>query len=80
MPRINETESAQKFIMRVRSKEYPIERSYNNEVDYKNEKEQRDTAAVKRFTLSQAFKGIEEMDWYAKRVLWRIIRKVWCGR
>ena len=62
MPRINETESAQKFIMRVRSKEYPIERSYNNEVDYKNEKEQRDTVAVKRFTLSQAFKGIEEMD------------------
>ena len=62
MPRINETESAQKFIMRVRSKEYPIERSYNNEVDYKNEKEQRDTSAVKRFTLSQAFKGIEEMD------------------
>lgn len=62
MPRINETESAQKFIMRVRSKEYPIERSYNNEVDYKNEKGQRDTAAVKRFTLSQAFKGIEEMD------------------
>lgn len=31
-------------------------------VDYKNEKEKRDTAAVKRFTLSQAFKGIEEMD------------------
>ncbi len=62
MPRINETESAKKFIKRVQSKEYIIDRSYNTEVNYKKEKEKRDTAAVKRFTQSKAFKGIEEMD------------------
>ncbi len=62
MPRINEVESAKKFYERVKSKVYTIERSFNSEVDYKEEKEKRDTIAVKRFTGSKLFKEIEEMD------------------
>lgn len=55
MPRINEKEAAQQFMTELLNGDYPLERSKNVEVNYCEEKEPRDTEAVKKFIRSKLF-------------------------
>lgn len=61
MKRINEKESATAFVERISGGFYKYERSTNNEVVYKEEKEERDTNAVKEFVNTNAFSKLKEM-------------------
>lgn len=61
MKRINEKTSAIAFVKRVNSEFYKYERSINNEVVYKDEKEERDTNAIKEFVNTNAFLKLKEM-------------------
>lgn len=61
MARINEKEAAVAFVKMVDDGFYKYERSTNNEVVYKDEKEERDTKAVKEFVYTDAFAMLKEM-------------------
>lgn len=61
MKRINERASAAAFIERARGGTYRYERSINNEVVYKDEKEERDTNAVKEFVNTDVFSKLKDM-------------------
>lgn len=61
MKRIDEKMSAIAFVERVNSGFYKYERSINNEVVYKDEKEERDTNAIKEFVNTNAFLKLKEM-------------------
>lgn len=62
MERLNESLSAQKFMVEVLGGIYPCERSKNTEVNYGQEKQLRDTAAVKTFVKSELFASYKNMD------------------
>lgn len=61
LSRINEAESANAFIQRISGGFYNYERSVNNEVVYQEEKEERDTKAVKEFANTGVFLKLKEM-------------------
>ena len=55
MTRINETEAAKEYIIKLVAGDYPLERSKNDAPNYCETKEERDTEAVKEFTKSTLF-------------------------
>ncbi len=61
MKRINEEESAKVFIQKLSNGYYQYDRSQNNEVDYCEVKEKRDTDAVKSFVQSKCFETLKKM-------------------
>lgn len=61
MPRVNVQEETRLFGEKLRNGYFSTERSKNNEVDYAEEKEQRDTLAVKEFTNTAYFSHIRDM-------------------
>ncbi len=62
MKRINESVAADQFIERVYDGFYKLDRSKNTEVNYKAEKEERDTVAVKEFVKTNMFLQIANME------------------
>lgn len=62
MRRINESIAAQEFLEEVTDGLYPYDRSTNTEVNYKEKKEARDTAAVKDFVRSKLFASYKDME------------------
>lgn len=60
MKRINEQESAKQFVERLRSGYFPVERSQNTELSYKDAKEARDTEFVRAFTQSALFDSLNK--------------------
>ncbi len=62
MVRINEQEAAEKIISDALNGYYGYDRSQNTEVNYQEEKEQRDTAAVKTFVNSSLFNKVRNME------------------
>lgn len=61
MTRINEADAAKAYVEKLREGGYPIERAKNDAVDYRIEKEQRDTDAVRAFTKSTLFQQFKNM-------------------
>lgn len=61
MKRINEKEAAAAFVAKLSDGYYAYDRSQNTEVDYCNEKEQRDTDAVKSFVKSRLFDSLKQI-------------------
>lgn len=61
MTRINEQEAAEKIITDALDGYYGYDRSQNTEVNYQEEKEQRDTDAVRTFVNSSLFNMIRDM-------------------
>lgn len=61
MPRVNVQEETRIFGEKLRGGYFAQERSQNTEVDYAQEKEQRDTEAVKAFTQTESFEYIKDM-------------------
>lgn len=61
MPRVNVQEETKLFGEKLRSGYFSTDRSKNNEVDYAEQKEQRDTLAVKEFTKTESFNYIKDM-------------------
>lgn len=59
--RINESEAAEKFVSDATKGYYSHDRSKNTEVNYREEKEQRDTQAVKKAVKSSLFKTVRDM-------------------
>lgn len=62
MKRMDEGKAAQKFVEELSGGRYPRDRSTNTEVNYKEEKEPRDTAGVKAFVQSKLFEKCKEME------------------
>ncbi|MBO5336766.1 MAG: hypothetical protein J6A94_06495 [Lachnospiraceae bacterium] len=61
MPRVNVQEETKIFGEKLRSGYFAQERSKNTEVNYAQEKELRDTEAVKAYTQTELFEYIKEM-------------------
>lgn len=61
MERINEEESAKVFMERLTNGYYSYDRSQNNEVNYSEEKERRDTESVRSFLNSNLFNCLKGM-------------------
>lgn len=61
MPRIDEDSAAKEFVSAFLGGQYHLERSKNSEVNYSQEKEPRDTDAVKEFVKSKLFATLENM-------------------
>ena len=61
MKRIDEAAAAKAFIAKLSSGDYPLERAKNCAVNYSEEKEDRDTQAVKEFTKSALFLEFKKM-------------------
>ncbi|MDE5605362.1 MAG: hypothetical protein K2I73_07255 [Eubacterium sp.] len=61
MTRINEQKAAEKIISDALNGYYGYDRSQNTEVNYQEEKEQRDTAAVRNFVNSSLFNKVRNM-------------------
>ncbi len=59
LKRINEELSAKQFVEKIKKGYYHFERSQHTEVDYKDNKEERDTKYVHDFTKSDMFKVIK---------------------
>ena len=62
MKRIEENEAAKSFVEKLAAGKYPLERAKNCGVNYSEEKEERDTAAVKEFMNSSLFKEFKKME------------------
>lgn len=61
MPRVNVQEETRLFGEKLRKGYFSTERSKNSEVNYAQEKEERDTEAVKRFLETPSFEYIKDM-------------------
>lgn len=61
MPRVDVQEETRLFGEKLRNGYFSTERSKNSEVNYAKEKEERDTAAVKRFLKTPSFEYIKDM-------------------
>lgn len=60
MERVDEaTNAAEEFLTKLASGYYRYDRSVNSEVNYRDEKEDRDTEAVKAFTQSILFSSLK---------------------
>lgn len=59
MKRIDEEKASENFVAKLAAGHFPCDRSVNFEVNYRNEKEQRDTDAVKAFVRSELFRHIK---------------------
>ena len=53
------TKAAKEFLTKLASGHYRYDRSVNSEVNYRDEKEDRDTDAVKAFTQSALFSSLK---------------------
>lgn len=61
MPRVNVQEETRLFREKLGTEYFGTERSTNTEANYVNEKEPRDTEAVKAFTKTVNFEYIKDM-------------------
>ena len=71
MIRINEEEAANKFIADATDGFYRYDRSQNTEVNYSEEKEQRDTEAVKNAVNSSLFSMVRDLRWF---IVWLLVK------
>ena len=61
MKRIDEKYATQKFVADLLEGKHPRKRFQNNGANYSEEKEKRDTQAVKEFAQSKLFQHCKEM-------------------
>lgn len=61
MPRVNVESETKLFEERLKTSYFSTDRSKNNEVNYAEEKEQRDTLSVIEFTQTESFNHIIDM-------------------
>lgn len=61
MRRIDEVAAAKDFLEKLKGGSYPMERSKNDAVVYSDNKEERDTEAVRASTKSELFQEFKKM-------------------